>query len=67
VRANLRLIQLIRRFTCSHIFEIRLRLDLVNSFQIRSVSEDRLVRRLGALSEPEMLLISQALAIVLNI
>jgi mRNA interferase MazF len=43
------------------------KISAVDTFQIRSVSEDRLVRRLGALSEPEMLLISQALGIVLNI
>jgi len=39
----------------------------VDTFQIRSVSEIRLVRKLGQLSDSEMQLVSQALAIVLNI
>jgi mRNA interferase MazF len=43
------------------------KISAVDTFQIRSVSENRLVRKLGALSEPDMLLISQALTIVLSI
>ncbi|WP_407887001.1 type II toxin-antitoxin system PemK/MazF family toxin [Scytonema sp. NUACC26] len=39
----------------------------VDTFQIRSVSENRLVRKLGEVSESEMLLITQGLAIVLSI
>ncbi len=39
----------------------------VDTFQIRSVSEIRLVRKLGQLSDSEMQLVSQALAVVLNI
>jgi mRNA interferase MazF len=39
----------------------------VDTFQIRSVSETRLVRKLGQLSESEMQLISQALAVVLSL
>lgn len=39
----------------------------VDTFQIRSVSENRLLRKIGNVSESEMLLISQALAIVLSI
>jgi mRNA interferase MazF len=39
----------------------------VDTFQIRSVSETRLIRKLGQLSESEMSLISQVLAIVLSI
>ncbi|MEH2321429.1 type II toxin-antitoxin system PemK/MazF family toxin [Nostoc sp.] len=39
----------------------------VDTFQIRSVSETRLVRKLGQLSDSEMQLIFQALAVVLNI
>lgn len=38
----------------------------VDTFQIRSVSEIRLVRKLGQLSDSEMQLVSQALAVVLN-
>lgn len=39
----------------------------VDTFQIRSVSETRLIRNLGQLSELEIQLISQALATVLNL
>ncbi|MEH1903848.1 MAG: type II toxin-antitoxin system PemK/MazF family toxin [Nostoc sp.] len=39
----------------------------VDTFQIRSVSETRLVRKLGQLSDSKMQLVSQALAVVLNI
>lgn len=39
----------------------------VDTFQIRSVSQTRLVRKLGQLSDSEMQLISQALAVVLNL
>jgi mRNA interferase MazF len=39
----------------------------VDTFQIRSVSETRLIRKLGQLSESEMQLISQALAVVLSL
>lgn len=39
----------------------------VDTFQIRSVSEIRLVRKLGQLSDSEMQLISQALAVVLSL
>lgn len=38
-----------------------------DTFQVRSVSETRLVRKLGKLSEQEMQAISEALAIVLDI
>jgi mRNA interferase MazF len=44
-----------------------IKVSAVDTFQIRSVSESRLVRKLGEVSESEMLLISQALAIVLSI
>jgi mRNA interferase MazF len=43
------------------------KISAVDTFQIRSVSETRLVRKLGLASESSMLLISQALAIVLSI
>ncbi|MBW4507613.1 MAG: type II toxin-antitoxin system PemK/MazF family toxin [Scytonematopsis contorta HA4267-MV1] len=43
------------------------KVSAIDTFQIRSVSETRIVRKLGQLSESEMLLISQALAIVLSI
>ncbi len=43
------------------------KISAVDTFQIRSVSENRLVRKLGDASKSEMLLISQALAIVLRI
>jgi mRNA interferase MazF len=36
----------------------------VDTFQVRSVSETRLIKRLGTLSEAEILQVSQALAIV---
>jgi mRNA interferase MazF len=39
----------------------------VDTFQIRSVSETRLVRKLGQLSEAEMQMVSQALAVVLSL
>ena len=39
----------------------------VDTFQIRSVSETRLVRKLGQLSDSEMQLVSQALAVVLSL
>lgn len=39
----------------------------VDTFQIRSVSETRLAKKLGLLSDDEMQLVSQALAIVLNL
>mgnify|MGYP001164729553 CR=1 FL=1 len=38
----------------------------VDAFQIRSVSETRLIKRLGALSQADMVKVSQALAIVLG-
>ncbi len=38
----------------------------VDAFQVRSVSETRLIKRLGTLSEADMALVSQALAIVLG-
>lgn len=43
------------------------KVSAVDTFQIRSVSETRLVRKLGELSNSSMLLISQALAAVLSI
>ena len=43
------------------------KVSAVDTFQIRSVSESRLVRKLGEVSDSEMLLIAQALAIVLSI
>lgn len=39
----------------------------VDTFQIRSVSEIRLMRKLGQLSESEMQMISEALAVVLSL
>ncbi|MDM3856284.1 MAG: type II toxin-antitoxin system PemK/MazF family toxin [Aphanizomenon gracile PMC649.10] len=39
----------------------------VDTFQIRSVSEIGLIRKLGQLSESQMQLISQALAVVLSL
>ena len=39
----------------------------VDTFQIRSVSETRLIKQLGILSDTLMQLVSQALAIVLSI
>lgn len=39
----------------------------VDTFQIRSVSETRLIKQLGKLSDTQMQLVSQALAIVLSI
>ncbi len=39
----------------------------VDTFQIRSVSETRLIRKLGQISESQMQLISQALAVVLSL
>ena len=39
----------------------------VDTFQIRSVSERRLIRKLGELSDSSMLLVSQSLAVVLSI
>lgn len=38
----------------------------VDTFQIRSVSETRLIKQLGTLSEAEIALVAQALAIVLG-
>lgn len=43
------------------------KVSAVDTFQIRSVSETRLVRKLGQLSDLEMQLVSQALAIVLSL
>jgi mRNA interferase MazF len=43
------------------------KISAVDTFQIRSVSESRLLRKLGDASESSMLLISQALGIVLSI
>lgn len=43
------------------------KVSAVDTFQIRSVSETRLVRKLGQISASDMQLISQALAIVLSI
>ena len=43
------------------------KVSAVDTFQVRSVSESRLVRKLGEVSDSEMLLIAQALAIVLSI
>lgn len=39
----------------------------VDTFQIKSVSETRLLKRLGMLSETEMVMVSQALTIVLRL
>lgn len=39
----------------------------VDTFQVRSVSETRLIKQLGTLSEAEIVLVSQALAIVLGL
>ena len=39
----------------------------VDTFQMRSVSEIRLMRKLGQLSESEMQMISEALAVVLSL
>jgi mRNA interferase MazF len=39
----------------------------VDTFQVRSISQQRLVRQLGVLSDEQMLNISNALAIVLSI
>lgn len=38
----------------------------VDTFQIRSVSETRLIKQIGSLSEAEIVLVVQALAIVLG-
>ena len=43
------------------------KVSAVDTFQIRSVSETRLIRQLGKLSDTEMELVSQALAMVLSI
>ncbi|MCJ8280345.1 MAG: type II toxin-antitoxin system PemK/MazF family toxin [Rivularia sp. ALOHA_DT_140] len=43
------------------------KVSAVDTFQIRSVSETRLIRQLGKLSDTQMQLVSQALAIVLSI
>lgn len=43
------------------------KISAVDTFQIRSVSETRLIRQLGQISELEIQLVSQALAIVLSI
>ena len=43
------------------------KVSAVDTFQIRSVSETRLIRHLGKLSDTKMQLVSQALAIVLSI
>jgi mRNA interferase MazF len=43
------------------------KISAVDTFQIRSVSETRLIQQLGQLSELEIQLVSQALAIVLSI
>lgn len=43
------------------------KVSAVDTFQIRSVSEIRLIRQLGQLSELEIQLVSQALAIVLSL
>jgi len=43
------------------------KISAVDTFQIRSVSESRLIRKIGELSESSILLISQALAIVLSL
>ncbi|MFM8294887.1 MAG: type II toxin-antitoxin system PemK/MazF family toxin [Microcystaceae cyanobacterium] len=42
------------------------KLSAVDTFQVRSVSETRLIKRLGILSEAEIVLVSKALAIVLG-
>ncbi len=39
----------------------------VDTFQVRSVSEIRLTRNLGTLSESDMVMVSQALAIVFSL
>lgn len=39
----------------------------VDTFQIRSISQTRLIRQLGQLSEPEMQLVSQALTTALSL
>ncbi|MEA5593673.1 type II toxin-antitoxin system PemK/MazF family toxin [Rivularia sp. UHCC 0363] len=43
------------------------KVSAVDTFQIRSVSETRLIKQLGKLSDTQMQLVSQALAIVLSI
>lgn len=43
------------------------KVSAVDTFQIRSVSETRLISKLGELLNSSMLLVSQALAIVLSI
>lgn len=44
-----------------------MKVSAVDTFQIRSVSETRLIKQLGKLSDTQMQLVSQALAIVLSI
>ena len=41
--------------------------SVADAFQVRSVSQDRFVRRLGVLSDAAMKTIAQALAVVLSI
>ncbi|AFY53719.1 growth inhibitor [Rivularia sp. PCC 7116] len=43
------------------------KVSAIDTFQIRSVSETRLIKQLGKLSDTQMELVSQALAIVLSI
>ncbi|MGB3641924.1 MAG: type II toxin-antitoxin system PemK/MazF family toxin [Rivularia sp. (in: cyanobacteria)] len=43
------------------------KVSAIDTFQIRSVSERRLIRKLGELSDSSMLLVSQALATVLSL
>lgn len=43
------------------------KISAVDTFQVRSVSETRLIRLLGRLTDSEMQLISEALAIVLSL
>lgn len=43
------------------------KLSAVDTFQVRSVSQQRLTRKLGTLSDTVMQEISEALALVLNI
>ncbi len=43
------------------------KISAADAFQVRSISQRRLIRQVGELSEAEMRSITQALAIVLNI
>ena len=43
------------------------KLSVADTFQIRSVSQERLIKQIGFVSEPTMNQISQTLSIVLDI